>query len=142
MDTTADDTSKYSNILNALGRESKLSYQQQADNYNAFSKLMSDGVYLPDMMDRLDTLERKVSAMEQTAPDMNRELFAVMEAAVKSDEDVKDAKRRLADVKSEIITEMCLKDARFKDAWDAYRTAVNAAYVRRSERRDTGGDTD
>ena len=131
----AEESPRYDNILNALGKESKLSYQQQADNYNTFSKLMSDGVYLPDLIGRMDALEKKVASMERTSPDVNRELFSVMESAVKDDSGVKEARRRLADVKADIIMEMCLKDPRFKEAWDAYRTAVNAAYIQRSEHR-------
>lgn len=43
------DTNQYSNILKAIGNNGNtLSTQQQADNYSAFSKMMSDGIYIPD----------------------------------------------------------------------------------------------
>lgn len=133
MDTGPD----YSNIAKAITNPPKLSIQQQADNYNTFSKLMSDGVYIPDLLKRVEDLESKVSSM--TAPKnevMDSELFAVMESAVKTDDDVKSAKQRVYDAKTRVITELCMKDDSYRNAVESYRRAVNTAYVRQKERAD------
>lgn len=135
------DTNQYSNILSALGQNQGqtpaptqgLTNQQQADNYRVFQDLMKKGVYIPDVMKRLDDLEDKVKTMQEAKPDVNKELFAVMEAAVKQDPDVKRAKQKVADIKSMIIAELCSKDTRFQEALNEYRTAVNAAYIHQKE---------
>lgn len=131
MDTNPQD---YSNILKAVnGGKSGLSMQQQADNYNAFSKLMDQGVYIPDLIKRLDDLEERMKGVESPKAEADRELLAVMEAAVKGDPDVKVARQRVADEKSRIILDMCRQDQRYREAVDDYRRTVNSAYVKRSQ---------
>ena len=65
MDTGTDG---YGNILKALGGQgqqpSGLTMQQQSDNYNAFSELMKQGVYLPDLMKRMEGMEAKIKEMD------------------------------------------------------------------------------
>lgn len=137
------DTGQFSNILSALNQGAQAPAQapmgltpaQQTDNYNLFSDMMKKGIYLPDLIKRMDDLESKVRSMQESKPDVNRELFAVMEAAVKGDPDVKAAKQRVADEKSRIIAEMCQKDPRFQEALDGYRTAVNRAYIEHKEKQ-------
>ena len=132
------DTNPYSNILNAVKGAGEanngLTTAQQMDNYNTFSKLMKDGVYLPDMVKRISDLEEKVKGMEDSPKSrVNEELFAVMEASVKGEDEVKAARQKLSSIKTEILSEICMKDGRYKEAYDGYRTAVNAAYIRKKE---------
>ena len=140
-----DTNPQYSNILKALGGTPQanepapsmggLSMAQQAENYDLFSKMMKEGVYLPDLIKRLDDMEAKVKALEsQPKHDTNAELLAVMEQAVRNHQEVKTARQHVADVKSAIITEMCMQDQRYRDALEAYKTTVNKVYIQTRER--------
>ena len=138
MDTQ---TGQYSNVLKALqemqGSAQGLSYAQQSENYSTFSELMRKGVYLPDMLKRLDELESKVKTLEtQPKHDANAELIAVMEASVKSDPEVKKARQKVADIKTAIISEMCMRDPRYADAVEEYKTTVNRVYIASREQND------
>ena len=133
---------QYSNVMKALqGMQSPatasapgLTYEQQSDNYNTFSELMKKGVYLPDLIKRMDELEAKVKTLEaQPKHDANAELLAVMEASVKSDPEVREARQKVADIKTSIISEMCLKDPRYAQAVEDYKTTVNRVYIRSRE---------
>lgn len=96
--------------------------------------LMKEGVYLPDLIKRLDDMEAKVKALEsQPKHDANAELLAVMEAAVKNHPEVKASRQHVADVKSAIITELCMQDQRYRDALEAYKTTVNKVYIQTRE---------
>lgn len=141
MDTQPN---QYSNILKALGGTPQanepapstggLSMAQQAENYDLFSKMMKEGVYLPDLIKRLDNMEAKVKALEsQPKQDTNAELLAVMEQAVKNHPEVKASRQHVADVKSAIITEMCMQDQRYRDALESYKTMVNKVYIQTRE---------
>ena len=135
--------SDYSNILNALNSksQSKLTPAQEVANYSAFSDLQKQGVYLPDLMKRLDDLESKVRSMDASGPKMDKEVFLVMEAAVKGNTRVKEAARRMADAKSRVLMEVCMRDAGFKEAYDAYRNTVNEEYVKSHEKVEEAGST-
>lgn len=112
----------YQNILNAIGAkqtESPLTMEQRARNYEAFDRIMKEGIYLPDLMERQPNNE-PISA----------DVFAVMEDAVKDVQDVRDAKRRMSEEKARIIMEMCMKDAGFREARERYAKAVSEAYVK------------
>lgn len=128
------DTNPYSSILKALEKDDPqqggLSYQQQTENYAAFSDLMKQGVYIPDLLKRIDALEAQVKEQGQRKEVIDADLFAVMEASVKGDDDVKAAKQRLADEKSRVISEICSRDEGYRTAMEAYRRTVNAAYIR------------
>ena len=96
--------------------------------------LMKEGVYLPDLIKRLDDMEAKVKALEsQPKQDTNAELLAVMEQAVRNHPDVKASRQHVADVKSAIITEMCMQDQRYRDALESYKTMVNKVYIQTRE---------
>lgn len=123
-----EEMTDYSNILNAV-KGQQLTAGQQSDNYNAFSQLMKEGVYIPDLLKKIDVLEKKVADMER--PDT--ELFVVMESAVKGDADVKAAYQRRQDAKTAAIARICLQDEGFRKADDEYRQAVHRAYVERKE---------
>lgn len=129
----------YDNILKALSKQEEpapqagLTFQQQTENYSAFSDLMKQGVYIPDLLKRIDALEAQVREQGQRKDTMDADLFSVMEAAVKGDDEVKAAKQRLADEKSRVISEICSKDEGYRQAMESYRRAVNAAYVRHKE---------
>ena len=127
----------FDNIKRALGQSQSegLSYQQQSDNYTAFSDLMKQGVYIPDLLKRIETLEAQVREQGARKDTMDADLFSVMEASVKGDEEVKAAKQRLADEKSRVIAEICSKDEGYMKAMEDYRRTVNAAYIRSKENR-------
>ena len=131
------DTNHYDNILKALGKEDPqqtgLSYHQQTENYQTFSDLMKQGVYIPDLLKRIETLEAQVREQGTRKDAMDADLFSVMEASVKGDEEVKAAKQRLADEKSRVIAEICSKDEGYTKAMEDYRRTVNAAYIRNKE---------
>ena len=138
MDTGTDG---YGNILKALGGQgqqpSGLTMQQQSDNYNAFSELMKQGVYLPDLMKRMEGMEAKIKEMDARRSAEDMDLFAVMESAVKDAPEVKEARQRMADEKSRVIARMCMDDPGYRDAVESYRRVVNQTYVKRKE----GGET-
>ena len=133
------DTGSYDNILKALNQpqstpaQGGLTFQQQSDNYSAFSDLMKQGVYIPDLLKRIETLEAQVREQVTRKDAMDADLFSVMEASVKGDEEVKAAKQRLADEKSRVIAEICSKDEGYTKAMEDYRRTVNAAYIRNKE---------
>lgn len=112
----------YSNILKALGAkqaDSPLTMEQRAKNYEMFDRIMKEGIYLPDLMEHRQD-------KETISPDV----FSVMEDAVKDVQEVRDAKRKVSDEKTRVIMEMCMKDAGFKEAREAYAKTVSEAYVR------------
>ena len=138
------DTGSYDNILKALNQPQQpapaqggLTFQQQSDNYAAFSDLMKQGVYIPDLLKRIDALEAQVREQGAKKDTIDADLFSVMEASVKGDEEVKAARQRLADEKSRVISEICSKDEGYRNALDAYRRTVNAAYIRSKESTDS-----
>lgn len=137
-----DTQPQYGNILKALGgnqgqqgvqQSGALTLQQQADNYTTFQSLMNKGVYLPDLLRHIDDLEAKVSEMKPARQELDLELFAVMESAVKNDPDVKIVRQRMYDEKTRVITDICMQDQKYREAVDGYRRAVNAAYIRQKE---------
>ena len=133
----------YDNILKALSKQEEpapqagLTLQQQSDNYSAFSDLMKQGVYIPDLLKRIDALEAQVKEQGQKKDTIDADLFSVMEASVKGDEEVKAARQRLADEKSRVISEICARDEGYRNVLDAYRRTVNAAYIRSKESTDS-----
>lgn len=118
----------------AISSAGGLSYQQQSDNYKAFSELMSRGVSLPDLLKHMEDLEGRVKILEsQPKHDANAELLAVMEQAVKGDPEVKTSRQKVADVKTTILTEICMRDQRYRDALESYKTTVNRVYIQSRE---------
>ncbi len=129
----------YENILKAVNSEGKsLSTKQQADNYSTFSELMKQGVYLPDLLKKIDALESRVDEMSKPKENpIDAELFAVMEQAVKDDPSVANAKRELQNEKTRVISELCIRDERYRDAFENYRHIVNSCYVHLKESSNT-----
>ena len=115
----------YANILKALRTEG-MTADRKAENYRAFDELMKQGVSLPDLMQRLETLEARVKEMDEP----QAEVFAVMESAVSEDPDVVKARARREEVMERILTESCMRDRRFAEADRDYRATVNSAYVK------------
>ena len=115
----------YANILKALRTEG-MTVDKKAENYRAFDELMKQGVSLPDLMQRLETLEARVKEMDEP----QAEVFAMMESAVSEDPDVVKAKARREEVMERLLTESCMRDRRFAEADRDYRATVNAAYVK------------
>ena len=121
---------QYDNILKAVGGGNQLTTAQQSDNYSTFSEMMKQGVYLPDLLKRLDAMEKKLSEIEKPKENpIDAELFGVMEQAVKDDPGVVNAKRVLQNERSRVISELCVRDDGYRKAYDEYRRTVNAAYV-------------
>ena len=121
----------YENILNAVKSSGDgLTTQQKADNYNTFSEMMKQGVYLPDLVKDMEALKAKVQELERPkTSEVDAEIFAVMEHAVKDDPDVVQAKNRLARAKTRVISELCMRDEEYRRLFDEYRTAVHTKYV-------------
>ena len=129
----------YSALFNAVtGTQAPgLSPQQIQENYNAFQDLQRQGITIPTLMRDLEDLKAKVSAIETKpkTPQLDSELFQVMEAAVKDDPQVVSARMNAQQVKAQIISELCRQDPRYAQALDQYSREVHAAYVRRTESR-------
>lgn len=122
--------------MNALKGDKGLTTQQQSDNYKAFSELMKEGVYLPDMLNEIKTLKARVENLERPKDNpIDAEIFSVMEAKVKGDPEVASAKTRLANAKTRIISELCMKDEEYRRLFDEYKTVVHAHYVGMKEER-------
>jgi len=133
----------YENILKAVNSEGKaLSTKQQADNYSTFSELMKQGVYLPDLLKKIDALESRVDEMSKPKENpIDAELFAVMEQAVKDDPAVVEARRKLQAEKTRVISELCMQSEAYRDAFNQYRRQVNSSYVSvREEVKATPGE--
>lgn len=129
-----DTQPQFNNILKALGQaQPQMDLQTRSDNYALFEKMMKEGVSLSSLIGRIDELEGKVRSMTETKPDVNVEILAVMESAVHHHPDVIAARKKVSDVKSQIIMEMCKQDPRFKEALDEYRTTVQSAYIASKE---------
>ena len=124
----------YSNILNALGKTNQLSAQQMTENFDAYRKLTDNGVSIPDLLKRLDAMEKKLSEIEKPRENpIDAELFGVMEQAVKEDPAVVNARCILQNERSRVISELCIRDDGYRKAYDEYRRMVNAAYVSQKE---------
>lgn len=109
----------YDNIVKALGG-SKLTPQQQADNYNAFSKLMQDGVYLPDLIEKAEGGD-------------SADILPIMESAVRDEPSVIEASSHLREERDRALAALVASDPGVRKAQDAYREAVKAAYLRQRE---------
>lgn len=107
-----------------------LSPARQVENYDFFAKeIMDKGVYLPDLVKKIDSLEAEIERLKANAKsEVDTELFEVMESKVRDVQAVKDAKHTLNETKAQIINEMCQRDPRYQDAMAAYRKAVATAY--------------
>ncbi len=130
----------YENILGALNSkpQSKLTPAQEVANYSAFSDLQKQGVYLPDVMEKLkelDELKKRLDSIEKSAPVVDEAVFSTMESAVSKNSAVVDARKRMDTVQSTIVHELCMKDPRYKEAHDAYRATVNREYVKVHEKK-------
>ena len=129
----------YSALFNAVTgtQASGLTAQQINENYQAFQELQKQGITIPTLMRDLEDLKAKVSAIETKpkTPQLDSELFQVMEAAVKDDPQVVSARMNAQQVKAQIISELCRQDPRYAQALDQYSREVHAAYVRRTESR-------
>ena len=125
----------YSNILNAINSTNTGQNNTMADlnrrneNFKLVEQLNQEGISLKDLLGQIDELKKKVESLEKPSKTMNEDLFLVMEAKVRDNPAVLEAKKRLSDVKSTVLLEFCMKDPRFKEAYDGYRDTVNREYV-------------
>ena len=129
----------YENILGALNSkpQPRLTPAQEVANYSAFSDLQKQGVYLPDVMEKLkelDELKKRLDSIEKSAPVVDEAVFSTMESAVSKNHAVVEARKRMESTQSTILQELCMKDIRYKEAYDAYRAAVNREYVKAHEK--------
>ena len=125
----------YSNILNAINGQSQAQNSTMADlnrrneNFKLVEQLNQEGVSLKDILGQIDELKKKVESLEKPAKSVSEDLFLVMEAKVRDNPAVIEAKKRLSDTKNTVLLEYCMKDPRFKEAYDGYRDTVNREYV-------------
>ena len=124
----------YENILKAMKPGEGLTVQQQSDNYKAFSELMKEGVYIPDLLKKIDTMEKRIEALDKPKESvLDAELFSVMENSVKEDPSVLEAKAALQSAKTRVISELCMRDEQYRQLFEDYRRKVNTAYVSKKE---------
>ena len=144
----------YGNILQAINGMNNGQNDQMADlnrrneNYKLIDQLNQEGVSLKDLLTQINDLKKKVESLEKPAKEVDEDLFAVMESAVKDDPAVIEAKRRVSEEKNRVIAELCAKDPKFMAARDEYRRTINRIYVSRREngqteqaRREERGET-
>lgn len=128
----------YSAILNAVQSQNQTDrytdLQRRTENMKAAEKLSDQGVSITDLVSRLDSLEQKVKEMEKPSETVDRNVFRAMESAVRDDSEVQAAKQRLADEKSRVILEACMKDQGYREAYDAYRSKVSERYVQLNQK--------
>ena len=117
----------YDNILKAMNGGG-LTAAQKADNYNTFSKLMEENIYLPDLLRKVDALEKRLDTIG--GQDTDADLFAVMESAVRDDGDVMKAHERLMNERTRVLSKICMSDESYKKASEEYRRTVNAAFIK------------
>lgn len=133
---------EYSNILSAINGQNQAQNSTMADlnrrneNFKLVEQLNQEGVSLKDVLGQIDELKKKVESLEKPQKSMSEDLFLVMEAKVKDNPAVIEAKKRLSDVKSTVLLEYCMKDPRFKEAYDTYRDTINREYVSSHEKTD------
>lgn len=114
-----DTTPQYQNILNAIkGQPEGLTTAERVENYNLVEKLNQEGKRLADILKQ---------AEEKRSPE-DPEIFGIMEAAVKNDPKVKDARQRLADTKSAVLAKICYQYPEYREAMDEYRKEVAETY--------------
>jgi hypothetical protein len=125
----------YSNILNAINGQNPAQNSSMADlnrrneNYRLVDQLNQEGVSLREVLGQIDELKKKVESLEKPAKSVSEDLFLVMESKVRDNPAVLEAKKRLSDTKNTVLLEFCMKDPRFKEAYDGYRDTVNREYV-------------
>lgn len=125
----------YSNILNAINGQNPAQNSPMADlnrrneNYRLVDQLNQEGVSLKEVLGQIDELKKKVESLEKPAKSVSEDLFLVMESKVRDNPAVIEAKKRLSDTKNTVLLEFCMKDPRFKEAYDGYRDTVNREYV-------------
>lgn len=118
----------YSAILRAVsGQNSDL--QVRTDNYRMVDQMNREGVSIKDLLGQIDDLKRKVEGLEKPAKAMDEDLFLVMESAVRDNDDVVSARRRLTEERTRVVQAMCLQDNGYREAYDSYRDTVNREYI-------------
>lgn len=114
----------------------QLSALELSQNYATFSDLQKQGVYLPDLVAKVkevDELKRRLDEVEKSRPALDTAIFSTMEAAVADNPAVEAAKRRMDDARETVLRELCMKDPRFTEAYESYKTVVNREYVQAKE---------
>lgn len=120
----------YSNVLQAVQAMNQGSdHQVRADNYRMVDQLNREGVSIKDLLGQIDDLKRKVDGLERPQRTMNEDLFLVMESAVRENDAVMTARKRLAEEKTRVVMTLCMQDNGYREAYDAYRDTVNREYV-------------
>jgi hypothetical protein len=120
----------FSNIVKATTQNN---YEIQNDNYKLLEQMNKEGISLRDTLNDIADLKRRMSEAESKKPQIDEDLFQVMEASVKDAESVKNAKNRVSIEKNRVIADMCMKDEGFRKAYEDYKRAVNQAYIEKKE---------
>lgn len=119
----------FSNIVKATQNN----YEIQNDNYKLLEQMNKEGISLRDTLNDIADLKRRMSEAESKKPQIDEDLFQVMETSVKDVESVKNAKNRVSIEKNRVIADMCMKDEGFRKAYEDYKRAVNQAYIEKKE---------
>lgn len=122
----------YDNILKALsqpkqGQTRVLSLEEKNRNYQLFDEIMKKGISLEELL--------HVADGKKTPDTISTEVFSVMEEAVKEDEKVTEARLKASKMKAEVLSEICMKDERYRTVLEEYRKVVSEAYVRNKENK-------
>lgn len=88
---------------------------------------MKKGISLEELL--------RVADGKKTPDTISTEVFSVMEEAVKEDEKVTEARLKATKMKAEVLSEICMKDERYRTVLEEYRKAVSEAYVRNKENK-------
>ena len=126
----------YANILQAINspqNSSMADLNRRTENYKIVDQMNQEGISIKDLIAQVDDLKKKIESMEKPAQVIDEDLFSVMEAAVRDDPSVLEAKRKVSEEKTRVIAELCARDPKFMTARDEYRRAVNKAYISRKE---------
>lgn len=123
----------YSNILKAIAPQTPqmADLERRTENYKLVDQLNQEGVSLKDLLSQVDELKKTVESLKTPQKQQDSSVFLAMEAYVRDDDEIIEAKKRLSDLKSSIILEFCMKDDRYRQAYDDYRTKVSEIYVKK-----------
>ncbi len=106
------------------------------EDYNLFDRLRKEGRSLQDIVrqaEEAEALRKQMDEMGRTKPRMDAAVFSLMEEYVRDDPEVAVARNRLLDMRNAIISELCMKDNRYRGEFESYRNTVQERYVKARE---------
>ena len=108
-------------------------YEVQNDNFRLLEQMNKEGISLRDTLNDIADLKKRMAEAESKKPQIDEDLFQVMEASGRDVDSVKSAKNRVTIEKNRVIADLCMKDEGFRKAYDDYKRVVNQAYIEKKE---------